>query len=282
MTTLIVLSASQLLPVVAAQESGEPSAEISPDLGLTQVLVNLSGQGIQFPSGEIVSWADVEMAQSTPQSCFELTEQGLIKVQAFSEFTNRHYALMATTRAPTMLVSGIPMHRIKDIDPYADTLAKIRVIKPVVGVVLDTATGLGYTAIEASKTADQVFTIELDPTVMEIIHRNPWSQPLLNNPKIEQLIGDSFDRIQEFEDGFFSRIIHDPPMISLAGELYSTEFYYQVYRVLRHKGILFHYIGDLDSNLGNRVARGVVRRLQEAGFRRISKRKQAFGLLATR
>lgn len=282
MATLIVLSASQLLPAVAAQESGAPTTEISPDLGLTQVRVNLIDQGIQFPGGEIVSWAEVEMVQSAPQNCFEYTEQGLNKIQAFSEFTNRHYVLMATTRAPTMLVSGIPMHRIKDTDPYADTLSKIRAIKPVIGLVLDTATGLGYTAIQASQTAERVITIELDPTVMELIHRNPWSQALLDNPRIEQLFGDSFDRIQEFEDSIFSRIIHDPPMISLAGELYSTEFYRHLYRVLRPKGILFHYIGDLESSLGSRVARGVVRRLQEAGFRRISKRKQAFGLVATR
>ncbi|MFN2197140.1 MAG: RsmD family RNA methyltransferase, partial [Anaerolineales bacterium] len=195
-------------------------------------------------------------------------------------YTNRYYVLMATESAPTMLISGIPMHRIKDTNPHADTLAKLRAVKPVFGQVLDTATGLGYTAIEAARSASHVVTIELDPTVLEIIRQNPWSQDLLDNPRITQLIGDSFDRIEEFADGSFDRIIHDPPTISLAGELYSTDFYRQLYRVLRGSGILFHYIGNLDSKLGKNVSRGVAKRLQAAGFRRIHDRKDAYGLAA--
>jgi predicted methyltransferase len=62
-----------------------------------------------------------------------------------------------------------------------------------VGQVLDTATGLGYTAIEAAKTAAHVTTIELDPTALEVARCNPWSQALFDNPKIMQRIGDSFD-----------------------------------------------------------------------------------------
>jgi predicted methyltransferase len=123
-----------------------------------------------------------------------------------------------------MLVSGIPMHRIKDTDPHQDTLEKIRAIKPVVGQVLDTATGLGYTAIEASRTAERVTTIELDTAALKVCQLNPWSQELLNNPKITQLIGDSYDVVSEMEAGSFSRVIHDPPVLSLAGDLYS-EFY---------------------------------------------------------
>ena len=67
-----------------------------------------------------------------------------------------------------MLIAGFVMHRIKDIDPMQDTLRKIATISPIVGRVLDTATGLGYTAIEAAKSADEVVTIELDPGVQEI------------------------------------------------------------------------------------------------------------------
>ena len=65
------------------------------------------------------------------------------KIQFFSEQTNQLYSLMPTERAPTMLISGIPMHRIKNTDPHADTLEKIKTIAPITGHVLDTATGLG-------------------------------------------------------------------------------------------------------------------------------------------
>ena len=88
------------------------------------------------------------------------------------------------------------MHRIKDTNPHQDTLNKIKAIAPIKGDVLDTTTGLGYTAIEAAKRPDDVTTIEIDPMAQEIARLNPWSQALFNNPKITQVIGDAFDEIK--------------------------------------------------------------------------------------
>ena len=140
--------------------------------------------------------------------------------------------------------------------------------------------GLGYTAIEAAKTAEHVVTIELDPAVLEIARLNPWSQALFNNPKISVMMGDSQDVIQELKDGSYSRIIHDPPNFSLAGQLYSEAFYRELFRLLSRTGRLFHYVGNLQSGSGGRVVRGVVRRLQEAGFRQVRPEPRAFGLVA--
>jgi predicted methyltransferase len=69
-------------------------------------------------------------------------------------------------------------------------------------------------------------------------------------------------------------------MLSLAGDLYSGEFYAECCRILRPTGKMFHYIGDPDSKSGARTTKGAVRRLQEAGFRRIAPRPQAFGVAA--
>lgn len=179
-----------------------------------------------------------------------------------------------------MLIAGFVMHRIKDIDPMQDTRGKIAAISPIVGRVLDTATGLGYTAIEASKTADEVITIELDPGVQEIAHLNPWSQALFHNPKIHQLMGDAYEVVQTFEDERFSRIIHDPPTFSLAGELYSGALYQQLFRVLKRGGRLFHYIGDPKSKASGGITKGALRRLQEAGFSRVVRRPEAYGVVA--
>jgi len=99
--------------------------------------------------------------------------------------------------------------------------------------VLDTATGLGYTAIEAARTAEHVITIELDPAALEMARANPWSQALFTAPNIKQRIGDAFDVVETLKDETFHRIIHDPPAFSLAGHLYSTDFYRELYRVLR-------------------------------------------------
>jgi hypothetical protein len=71
-------------------------------------------------------------------------------------------------------------------------------------------------------------------------------------------------------------------MFSLAGDLYSGEFYRELYRVMRRKGRLFHYVGDLDSRSGRNVVKGVARRLEEAGFSRIVRKPGAFGVVAYR
>ena len=94
------------------------------------------------------------------------------------------------------------------------------------------------------------------------------------------MIGDSFEEIEKFEANLFARIIHDPPMFNLAGDLYSGEFYRHLFRVLQPRGRLFHYIGDLESKSGRVVTKGVMRRLEEAGFRRVSPRPAAFGVIA--
>ena len=282
MLRAIVLSHRQVEPVLAAYRSGSAEAAISPDLGLSQVRARLDANGMLFPSGESVSWPDLEEIVATPQSCFAVTAEGLHRLQLFSEATQRVISLMPTTAAPTMVLAGFPMHRIKDTDPHQDTLHKLSALKPVRGRVLDTAMGLGYTAIEAARTADEVVTIELDPGVVELAQWNPWSSELFTDPKIRRIEGDSSEVVRELADQSFTCILHDPPIFSLAGDLYSGEFYAQLYRLLRRGGRLFHYIGDLDSSSSRRVLPGIQRRLKEAGFARVVRKPEAFGLLAYR
>ena len=280
MTEPVILAFTQATSLLEAREQGDDRAFASLDLGLTTSEVPLHTEGVAFPDGQRLPWDVVEEIAQTKSVCFVVEGDAAAKVQHFSEHFNRVYSLMPTGKAPTLLISGIPMHRIKGIDPHADTMRKIRTIAPLTGRVLDTCTGLGYTATEAAKTSDEVFTIELDPTVLEIARLNPWSRQLFENPRIHRVVGDSFDEIDAFEDEGFSRIIHDPPMFSLAGELYSGEFYRDLYRVLERRGRLFHYVGDLESRSGRNVVKGVARRLQEAGFSRVVRRPRAFGVVA--
>src|SRR6266487_2107119 len=270
----IILSYIQVEPLLKVRQQGQTSSELSPDLGLSRVTVGLTPDGITFPNGERLDWHSIEKISQSEVNCFILEDNTIRPIQVFSEYTNRVCSLMPTRGAPSMLIAGFVMHRIKDIDPMQDTLRKIATISPIVGRVLDTATGLGYTAIEASKTADEVVTIELDPGVQEIARLNPWSQALFNDPKIHQIMGDACEVVQTFEDESFSRVIHDPPTFSLAGELYSGAFYRQLYRVLKRGSRLFHYIGDPHSKASGGVTKGVLRRLQEAGFARVVRRPE--------
>lgn len=284
----IVLSHFQIAPVLQARREGETVVEVSPDLGISKTRAEISPnflrflrQGFrrnfpQFP----LSWPDAEKIARDENACFLLNENGIRKIKTFSELTNRAYSLYPTRTAPTMLVAGFPMHRIKDSDPQRDTLAKIKALAPVTGIVLDTATGLGYTAIEMAKTAARVTTIELDPAAQEMCRANPWSRALFDNPKIEPRIGDSFEILPTFDASTFDVILHDPPTMSLAGDLYSLDFYRELYRALKLGGKLFHYVGDPESKFGANVTRGVVERLRQAGFKRVKSAPQAFGVLA--
>lgn len=276
----IILSYLQAEGILKARKVGKASVAVSLNLGLTTTKVAVESQGVRFPDDQTLAWKDLETIAASERGCFVIKDGELRKIQIFSEATNRLYSLMPTAGAPTMLLSGIPMHRIKGIEPHGDTLQKIKTIAPVVGRVLDTATGLGYTAIEAAKTAERVITVEIEPAALEVARFNPWSQALFGNPKITQIVGDVFEEIETFEDGAFARIIHDPPAFNLAGDLYSGVFYRQLFRVLQRGGRMFHYVGNLKSRSGRAVAKGVVQRLQEAGFSRVARRPEAFGLVA--
>ncbi|HEX5324047.1 MAG TPA: methyltransferase domain-containing protein [Capsulimonadaceae bacterium] len=280
--TMFVLSYIQAKALLGAGREGKEKATTSLDLNLSQVEVTLTPEGVVLPDAPALGWREVEKIARDENTSYMFEDGTMSKIQQFSAQLNRLYSLKPTEKAPTLLISGIPMHRIKGIDPHEDTLRKIAALAPVYGRVLDTTTGLGYTAIEAAKTPSSVLTIELDPTVLEIARSNPWSRDLFESPKITQQVGNSAEVVSTLDAQSFDFVFHDPPTVSLGGELYSEEFYRALFRVLKRGGKLFHYVGNLESKAGSTVARGAMRRLQEAGFVRVSRRDEAFGLIAQR
>ena len=252
---------------------------LSVDLGRSTDRVQKTPEGWRLPDRQLLTWLHIQKVNHDENGCFRLINGALQKAAVFSKFTQRYYSLMPTSSAPTMLISGIPMHRTKGITPWQDTKHKLSALGTPYGIILDTTTGLGYTAIQASRTADMVITIELDPAVLSICRMNPWSQELFKDPRIHHLIGDSVTLMPVFPDGSFDAIIHDPPTFNLAGQLYSKSIYREFHRILKSRGRLFHYIGDPGSRTGASVGRGVVERLQKAGFT-VTPRGNAFGVLA--
>jgi len=276
----IVLSHVQIEPLLRARDAGEASATTSADLGRSETRVTLDDEGVLYYTGERLRWEDAARIVKSDSVCFTLSGGEIADIRVFSQTTNWVRSLYPTRSAPTMLVAGVPMHRIKDTDPWRDTLAKVKTIAPLTGRVLDTATGLGYTAILAAETAVEVVTIELDPAGLEIARANPWSRELFERANIRQLIGDAAEIVPTLDAVSFARIIHDPPQMSLAGHLYSEDFYRELRRILARGGRLFHYIGDPNSPFGSRTTSGVMRRLHNAGFARVVRRPEAFGLVA--
>lgn len=292
----MILSHISAKALQVAFSSGAKHAQISLDLGLTQSELAINNDGVLLPDGNNLSWESVEQITQNENACYNVTSGGINensdieKIQIFSTEFNRLYSLMPVAEypakkqlreaAPTMLISGIPMHRIKETTPQRDTQEKIRAASPIRGNVLDTATGLGYTAIAAAQKANSVTTIELDPVAQEICRQNPWSQALFSADNIQQEIGDSFDVVETLPDQYFDLIIHDPPMFSLAGHLYSADFYAELLRVLKPKGKLFHYIGNPDSKSGANVTKGVIKRISDTGFTGVRPQRRAFGITA--
>ena len=276
----VILSYIQTQPLLEARKRGQVVVETSFDLGMTTSSVTLITEGVTFPGGEQLDWSSIEKISQSEANCYAVAGQGIQAIQIFSAETNRLCSLMPTRGAPSMLIAGFVMHRIKELDPWQHAQRMIATLAPVSGSVLDTATGLGYTAILAARTAESVTTIELDPGVQAIAQLNPWSQGLFANPKIMQVMGDAYEVVPTFADKSFDRIMHDPPTLKLAGELYSGAFYHELYRILKRGGRLFHYIGDPNSKASGSVTRGVMRRLQEAGFSRVVRRAEAYGVVA--
>jgi predicted methyltransferase len=276
----VILSHFEAKALITARKQAKVETDSTPDLGITRVTVRLAESGVAWPNGTILSWDHTAIIADNTNACFRVSDTEIVAIKGYSDFTGRSFSLMPTGTAPAMIVAGFPMHRIKDIDPLSAARLMIDAIGPLRGRVLDTATGLGYTAIAAATTAQQVFTIEFDPTAEEMACANPWSRALFDNAKISLVKGDASELISTFKPGEFDCIIHDPPAQCLAGDLYSGAFYKQAFRVLSLRGRMFHYIGNPESQSGSRTTKGVVRRLMEAGFARVEPRSKAFGVAA--
>ena len=95
------------------------------------------------------------------------------------------------------------------------------------------------------------------------------------NRRIEQRIGDAGEIVPTLPSAHFDRVVHDPPTLALAGELYSLQFYRELFRVTRAGGRLFHYTGAPGRrNRGRDLPASVAQRLREAGFASVRPRPE--------
>lgn len=251
------------------------------------------GEGIGVGCEEAVvvaTWEELKkMGKKGRVGAYECFLDGKVapcKIAGISEVSGRSGSLYPAVegKAPTVVLGGFGMHRLKGTNPCDDTAAKIEAVGKefLKGEVLDLCTGLGYTAIAAAAGGDVsgVVTVELDPMMVEIQRRNPWSEGLFDEDgKIERVVGDATEVVKGFESGRFEVVLHDPPARAIAGELYSREFYGELRRVCKDGGRLFHYIGDPASGESGKLYKGVVKRLREVGFVGIEISEEAYGVV---
>jgi len=254
---------------------------ISLDLGFSSVNIEYDGVVANLREGSQVSREDLELIRKRGSSVFFVGEEGVFQVAVS---TNHYYKLVATERAPTLEIDGIRMHRTKDTTPDEDTRTKLQALGLKGGKVLDTCNGLGYTAIEASRLgAEMVVTVERSPPVLLVSRLNPWSRGLYTDDRIHLMIGDSYLLVESFPDRFYDYVIHDPPRLTHAGELYGLEFYRRLARVIRVGGGLFHYTGKPGGKYRRRnVQKGVISRLRKAGFSGLRYVPEALGVVGVK
>ena len=171
---------------------------------------------------------------------------------------------------PTFEIDGIKMLPTAQLSPYVDAERKVALIRPREKVILDTCGGLGYfAACCLAGEARQVLSFEKSADVMWLRALNPWSpeNSFPAHPALNLTHGDITEEIKLLADGSADAILHDPPRFGIAGELYSQVFYDQLARVLRRKGMLFHYTGSPNKlTSGRDVPNEVMQRLRRAGF----------------
>lgn len=241
-----------------------------------KIIIDREKEVAKFPEGEVSF--DILKKIAKDEGHIYFIKDGEVFKAAIS---NNGYYKLVPTIPPTIEINGIRMHRTKEFNPYQDTLNKINTVKIKKGEkVLDTCMGLGYTAIEAYKRGAKVITIEKNPNVLELAKINPYSEELFKGG-IKIILGDAYDVIKTFKDEEFDVVIHDPPRFSLAGHLYSEDFYKEIFRVLKPGGRLFHYVGNPGKKYrGKDLQKGVMERLRKVGFVNVRRVEEALGVVA--
>ncbi len=259
--------------ILEALEQEKEEIAISLDLGRTTTKVTLRDS----------DWNSTQLEKIAQDSdTVYFIEDGDAFKAAIS--TTQFYKLMpsGTGTAPALVISGVAMHRVKDMDPRKDAAMKAKLCAKPGDDMLEICTGLGYSTIEClNRGVRSITTIEKDSDVIQLAGINPWSSELFSDSRVNLVQGDAVEIISDFEDGSFHSILHDPPTFTMGADLYTRDFYAQFYRVLKRKGVLFHYVGSPGLKYRKRdVQKGVMQRLREVGFRQVERKKEALGIFA--
>lgn len=257
---------------------GLSCVRLSADLNLSERDFTLSGQSLVLDKDNRLSIDDLKRIAKKTQRIYLCRDGDMAPLE---DRSSGYYKLVPTAGAPLLEISGVKMHISKGTDPFVSASQMAQQVVRKGDKVLDCCSGLGYAAIAAHRLgASEVLSIELSQEVMRLRSQNPWSNDL-GQEGIEQRQGSSFELIGTMPAISFNSVIHDPPRFSLAGELYSEEFYREIFRVLRRDGRLFHYTGNPHLvKKGSSFVEGVIRRLKVVGFKQVEKVEHLMGVRA--
>lgn len=224
----------------------------------------------------------------TTDGRFLFAEKGGAEIR-LDLFDRHYYKLRPYNGVPILEIDGLRMQLVKGfktpLDYAREVVKGLEIPARGAHAVLDTCMGLGYTAIEAASrpAVESVVTCEVSDAVVSLAQWNPASEALFEKGgKIVVMRGSAAELAKSFDSAMFSFVIHDPPRISHAPELYSSGFYRELFRVCRPGARIFHYVGSVGKGRGRRIDREVSARLGEAGFSRISPSPRLQGMYASK
>ncbi len=248
----------------AAADAGVSTLECSLDLERSRTTVDIQADGWRW-QGTRYPYLDA----CKERTVYYWTGE---RFEPAASFTTSLVKLVPTEWGPpTFEIDGIKMLPTAQVSPYADAQHKVALIQPRGKVILDTCGGLGYFAAWCLQGgAREVHSYEKSADVLWLRSLNPWSPPDQEGTAGGALTltqGDIATEIRGLPDASFDAILHDPPRFGIAGELYSQAFYDQLARVLKRRGVMFHYTGTPNKlTTGRDVPNEVARRLRRSGF----------------
>ncbi|MFO8020477.1 MAG: hypothetical protein R6U96_17780 [Promethearchaeia archaeon] len=250
----------------------EHTISLSLNLNLNTAKVKISPQTRSFtlPNGETLNFP----RQFDPRKkvCYTIMDNQVHMMQTFDSKTDLFYQLVPTSYRPILKISATPMHK----KPFLDYLER----KKLRGKIFDGGTGLGYSAIIASRTADNVITIERDPNVLDLARYNPHSYDLFTKPNIKIIQADITEEIKKHHYEKFDNLIQDGGMVNSSGTFYSQEHAHELFRVLKWKGRLYFYLPRHGIKKGRDFGAEQISRLKKAGFTLVKRyRKKSFAVL---
>ena len=265
--------------VINAMQNGHGSVTLSCDLNLSEVTLCITGNELILDDESVITLKQLERIRKTRTRIYLHDGSELRPLEIRHEDYTK---LVPTQTAPYLETSGVKLHISKGICPFesAGRMAESVVKKGF--LVLDTCSGLGYSALRSARLgARQTVTVEISANILQLRSENPWSFALYNDDSIIQKHKDITSFIKTCDAESYDAIIHDPPRFSLAGELYGDSFYRELKRVLKKRGVLFHYTGNpYTVKQGNSFVSGVTKRLYEAGFKKVIQEKKLMGVKA--
>jgi len=274
-----ILTKEGVTKILNAQKLGHSFVLVSLDLGKSVEKVNLE-KNFVIIRGQKINFSELKKVKEN--TLYTIEDDSLKSIDFFSQETNIFYKLTPTKDWPTLTFSSVPMHRFKTISPKLSAELMVKEISPIQGIVLDTCCGLGYTSILEAKTAEEVIVFEKDENVIRIAEYNPYSEELFTNKKIKLKQESVLEGIKLLKKDSFDRILHDPPTVSFEKELYSKEFYSELFRVLKPKGIIYHYCPNPGKTKGTEFFPSIIKHLKETGFRNCEHHKESSGIRATK